>query len=291
MINLCLFELILYFYSDFFIYYSPFMNYLISMENLFSYSPIQYFTVSHLLALGFAVMLWGLVYFLMTVRQTSAKYRVLSALSGVVMVSAFLILFFQWQSWENAFVFNELTWMFERQADKIFTNWYRYLNWLIDVPMLLIQILFVVTLWAAKRFKLWSQFVFSWAAMIILWYVGQFYESTDTTALLVWGALSTIFFLHILYLMNKILKDWSKDQSIAPGARKILKNIWILFMISWTLYIVAYLMPVISMSADGVVVRQLVFTVADISSKVIYGIMLMQAVIIRSKEEEGYVLS
>lgn len=267
------------------------MNALITMENLFSYSPIQYFAVSHLLALWFAVMLGWLVYFVMTVKQAAPKYRVLSALSGVVMVSAFLILFFQWQSRENAFVFNEMTGMFEKKAQEVFTNGYRYLNWLIDVPMLLIQILFVVTLWVAKRFKLGAQFVISWAAMIILGYIGQFYETSSVSALLIWGALSTVFFIHIVWLMNKIIKDGSKDESIAPRARKILRNIWTLFIISWTLYIVAYLMPVISMSADGVVVRQLVFTAADISSKVIYGIMLMRVVTIRSKEEEGYSLS
>lgn len=127
--------------------------------------------------------------------------------------------------------------------------------------------------------------------MIILGYIGQFYETSSVSALLIWGALSTVFFIHIVWLMNKIIKDGSKDESIAPRARKILRNIWTLFIISWTLYIVAYLMPVISMSADGVVVRQLVFTAADISSKVIYGIMLMRVVTIRSKEEEGYSLS
>lgn len=261
---------------------------LVSMENLFSYTPIQFFAVSHLLALWFAVMIWSLIYFIMTVKQSAPKYRVLSALSGVVMVSAFLILFFQWQSWEQTFIFNEMSWLFERQSDKIFTNGYRYLNWLIDVPMLLIQILFVVTLASAKRFKLWLQFVISGAAMIILWYIGQFYESVSITNLIIWWALSTVFFVHILWLMNKIIHDGIADKSITPKAKSIMKNIWILFVVSWTLYIVAYAIPILSMTAEWVVVRQLVFTIADISSKVIYWIMLMQVVTIRSQEEEWY---
>jgi hypothetical protein len=49
------------------------------------------------------------------------------------------------------------------------------------------------------------------------------------------------------------------------------------------LYPIAYLMPVISMSAEGVVWRQMLFTVADITAKVLYGILLMQLATIKSK--------
>jgi bacteriorhodopsin len=51
------------------------------------------------------------------------------------------------------------------------------------------------------------------------------------------------------------------------------------------LYPIAYLMPVISLTAEGVVVRQLLFTIADIVSKVIYGILLMRLASIKSKNE------
>jgi hypothetical protein len=51
------------------------------------------------------------------------------------------------------------------------------------------------------------------------------------------------------------------------------------------LYPVAYLMPVIMNSADGVVLRQILFTIADVTSKVIYGIFLMQLATIKSKAE------
>jgi bacteriorhodopsin len=51
------------------------------------------------------------------------------------------------------------------------------------------------------------------------------------------------------------------------------------------LYPIAYLMPVILNTADGVVIRQIIFTVADVTSKVIYGIFLMQLAMIKSKTE------
>lgn len=88
--------------------------------------------------------------------------------------------------------------------------------------------------------------------------------------------------------MNKIIKTGIEDAAMPPKAKKILSNIWILFLVTWMLYPIAYIMPAISMTADAVVIRQLLFTIADVWAKVIYGIMIMQVVQIRS-EAEGYV--
>lgn len=58
-------------------------------------------------------------------------------------------------------------------------------------------------------------------------------------------------------------------------------------LVSWLLYPGAYLMPAMWDSADGVVARQITYTVADITSKVIYGVLL--SVIARKvSAAEGY---
>ena len=257
------------------------------MENLFSYSPMAYEMVSHVLTLGFAVMLAALFYFVLTIRTVAPRYRISSVLSVVVMVSAFLILFFQQTSWVNAFEFNAATGLYERagQADA-FSNGYRYLNWLIDVPMLLFQILFIVEISKAQRKNLRNWFFFSGAMMILTGYVGQFYETTNTAALLIWGAISSLFFVHVLILIYRVIKDGS--MGLPPQAVKILSSIWWLFLISWMLYPGGYLMPLLMNSEAGVVGRQITYTVADISSKVIYGVLLTQVAQIRS-EADGFV--
>ena len=108
---------------------------------------MAYDMVSHVLTLGYAVMLAALFYFILTMRTVAPQYRTSSVLSVVVMVSAFLLLYIQQHNWTNAFAYNAATGLYERIANADgFTNGYRYLNWLIDVPMLLFQILFVVTL-------------------------------------------------------------------------------------------------------------------------------------------------
>jgi bacteriorhodopsin len=257
---------------------------MLNFENLFSYSPMAYNMVAHVLTLGYAVMLAALFYFILTMRSVAPQYRMSSVLSVVVMVSAFLLLYMQKTNWTNAFSYNASTGLYERMvgADG-FTNGYRYLNWLIDVPMLLFQILFVVTI-AKDRFKsLRNQFFISGPLMILTGYIGQFYESTNPSLLLIWGSVSTVFFVHVVYLIFKIIGEAKQNMS-APAARIMGGILW-LFLISWMLYPGAYLMPLYLNSEIGVVGRQISYTIADILSKVIYGVMLTQVASIRSKEE------
>ncbi len=257
-------------------------------------SEMAYQMVAHVLTLGYAVMLAGLFYFILTIKTVAPRYRTSSVLSVVVMVSAFLLLFAQAGNWTSSFVFDaERGRYFLGDGQDLFNNGYRYLNWLIDVPMLLFQILFVVSLTRSSFSSIRNQFWFSGAAMIITGYIGQFYEVTNFAAFAVWGSISTLFFIHILILMNRVIKEGK--EGIPAKAQKVLGTIWTLFFVSWMLYPGAYLMPYLGgLGTDGalfneigVVGRQITYTIADVSSKVIYGVLL--TVVARYMSiEEGY---
>ena len=256
------------------------------------FSEMGYQMVAHVLTLGYAVMLAGLLYFVLTIKSVAPRYRISSVLSVVVMVSAFLLLYKQANNWTNAFVFDaEKGRYFLSSGEDLFNNGYRYLNWLIDVPMLLFQILFVVSLKRSNFASIRNQFWFSGAAMIITGYIGQFYEVTNTTNFFIWGAISTLFFIHILILMRRVIKEGK--EGVPETAKRALSTIWGLFIFSWMLYPGAYLMPHLVgidgalFSEVGVVGRQITYTIADISSKVIYGILLTVAAQSISKSE-GY---
>jgi bacteriorhodopsin len=255
-------------------------------------TEMSYQIVAHVLTLGYAVMLAALFYFILTMKTVSPKYRISSVLSVVVMVSAALLLYKQAQNWTSAFVFDmEKGRYFLGSGQDLFNNGYRYLNWLIDVPMLLFQILFVVSLKRSNFASTRNQFWFSGAMMIITGYIGQYYEVTNTTAFFIWGAISTLFFIHILILMRRVIKEGK--EGVPAKAKSALSAIWVLFIFSWMLYPGAYLMPHLfgidgmMFSETGVVGRQITYTIADISSKVIYGILLTVAAQSLSKEE-GY---
>jgi bacteriorhodopsin len=244
------------------------------------YSEMAYQMSAHVLTLGYAVMLASLLYFILTMKTVAPKYRISSVLSVVVMVSAALLLFVQANNWTSAMVFDASTGRYILgDGNDLFNNGYRYLNWLIDVPMLLFQILFVVTLKRTAFSSVRNGFWFSGTMMIVTGYIGQYYEVTNLTMFYAWGAISTVFFFHILWLMKKVIDEGK--EGVTPKAASLLSNIWILFLVSWMLYPGAYLMPHLfggfteaALSETAVVARHITYTIADVSSKVIYGIML-----------------
>lgn len=253
------------------------------------FSEMAYQLSAHVLTLGYAVMLAALFYFILTIKSVAPKYRMSNVLSVVVMVSAFLLLFVQRDNWTEAFTFNQETGRYMLQsahAGDLFNNGYRYLNWLIDVPMLLFQILFVVSLKTVSFSSVRNQFWFSGSLMIITGYMGQYYEVTNPVAYFTWGAISTVFFVHILILMKKVIDEGK--QGVPAEAAKYLSSIWWIFLVSWMLYPGAYLMPYLGLFSEaGVVGRHITYTVADVASKVIYGIFLAMTAQVLSKAE-GY---
>lgn len=259
------------------------------------FSEMAYQMSAHVLTLGYAIMLAALFYFILTIRTVKPRYRMSSVLSVVVMVSAFLLLFVQSNNWTNALQFDTETGRYminSANPGDLFNNGYRYLNWLIDVPMLLFQILFVVSLTRSSFSAVRNRFWFSGTAMILTGYAGQYYEVTNPLVFFIWGTISTVFFIDILILMRRVINEGKENAP--PAAQKYLSAIWTLFFVSWMLYPGAYLMPYLfsfsfepALSEAAVVARHMTYTVADVASKVIYGIFLTLAAQEMSKAE-GY---
>ena len=261
---------------------------------MFTISVEAFEVVNHILTLGYAAMGSALLYFVLTKNANMPKYRMSSVLSVVVMVSALLLLFSQQNSWSNAYTFTGSAYAL-REGAELFTNGYRYLNWLIDVPMLLIQILFVAGIAGAARTQYMVKFSTAGGLMILTGYVGQFYEpgrvNESLGAWLVWGTISTIFFIWVLVLITRVIRE-GKANMQGSGAQKLFGRILPLFFVSWFLYPGAYLMPIlmewgIAGYEFTIVAQQISFTVADIAAKIVYGAML-NAVSTQLSQEQGF---
>ena len=256
----------------------------LNMENFLTYTPLQHDLISHLLTLGVGAMAVGFVYFVMTIGRSASQYRPSSVLSAVVMVSAFLILFRQLQSWEAAFAFDGEVF---RLTDSTFSNGFRYLNWSIDVPCLLTQMLFIVSVSPARFVKTRRRFIIAGLLMIYTGYIGQYFQMTNLPWYLFWGFVSTIFFVYILYLVGTLIAS-SRNRMPAPASKTML-TIWWVLLISWTLYPLAYLAPLglqlfPEWGAWAAVTRQFLYTMADIFSKVVYGVLLTSVAQLLSAE-------
>ncbi len=240
-----------------------------NIENLFDYSIGQFETIDHLLTMGVGAHLAALVFFFLMSKLVSPRYRVATALSCIVMVSAGLILVSQAGMWTDAFALNNG--QYELQ-DITFNNGYRYVNWMITIPCLLTQLLTVLNVRGKALIKKATILILMAWGMIITGYIGQLYEVSNMTQLYSWGAISTVFFVIMNFIVGTTIS--SQKGTLTNGTHTTIMKVFWLMMFAWTLYPIAYLVPAFMNSADGVVVRQLLFTIADISSKVIYGVMI-----------------
>jgi hypothetical protein len=146
-----------------------------------------------------------------------------------------------------------------------------------------------VALISGKAFrKYWRDFTLYGMLMIVTGYIGQFYEKGRIDFVpgnelwwILWGVISTVFYVFILITMARVIDEGAKNikGSKLVGVFKFIKP-W--FYITWTIYPVAYIMPILLSGVAGgsgidsfvVVSQQVLYTVADITSKIIYGIML-----------------
>mgnify|MGYP001058902108 CR=1 FL=1 len=260
-----------------------------NMENYFSYSVMQWDSVSHVLTLGVGVFAAALIYFLVTMKDVAPKFRLSNALSAVVMVSAMLILLRQAFDWDMTFAWSDASGMYERKDGQLFSNGYRYMNWSIDVPCLLLQMLVVLPLAKAKKISYGAQFVVAGLGMIWTSWAAQFYETggvvaeTSSVPFWVWYLLGWAFYIWIVAIVFKTITEGSKG--VPDEAAKWLKRILVLFLIAWTGYAVAIVLPQVWFASGSGVARAFIFTFADITSKAIYGVMLGNVAIILSRQE------
>ena len=267
----------------------PYLN----MENYVAFDDWQHALLIHILVIGFAAHIAGIFYFALTRHRASGRYAASSIMSVVVMVSAGLLLYRLYASFDEAFIWNAEVgqWVLTsgEPDGSTYSHGYRYLNWLIDVPLLLTQLLFAFELTASEAYRMRLKLASSGAAMVVLGYVGQFYEATSVPLTLLWGALSTIPYIYFSVI---VWREIGRSQGYLPApAAKTMNNIKLLFLFSWGLYPIAYLVPTFQLaffdgvSAGGAVTRTFLFTIADVTSKIMFGVLLGKVLQIRSAAE------
>ena len=260
-----------------------------NFENFFTYSNVSFQIVKHLLSLTVAAFAAGLVYFAMSMSQIAPRYRLASSISAVVMISAALEIGNVLVVWSNSFTFDAALLRWVPNPETVFSNGYRYLNWSIDVPMLTTQLLVVMGLTKAVYWSQWWKLTLAGLVMVWFSYFASFFESYrlvpggNPVTYWVLFLIATVAWLYIYWALYGIMKDAQTRMSERAG-RTLGQAYWLLVG-AWLIYPVAIAMPTIWVSETGVVVRQILYTVADITSKLIFGFLVGRVALLRSADE------
>merc|ERR1711907_111999 len=162
---------------------------------------------------------------------------------------------------------------------------YRYMDWLLTVPLLLIEILLVMKL-DEETFssKAWTLGVGS-ALMIVSGYYGELVVTGDLTPRWVCWFLSMLFFLYIVYELLVGLSAATNAETDEVIKGKI-RTAQIMTVISWCTYPVVYLFPMLGIqAATSVVSIQIGYCASDIISKCGVGLVIYQITYAKSQQE------
>jgi bacteriorhodopsin len=245
----------------------------------------QFDTVYNFLSLVIASQLFTALFLLIALPRILPRYRQAITVAIIVCGIAAYHYFRIFDSFKDAFVTDAVggAGNYTQAVGSSFNEGYRYVDWLLTVPLLLVELVAVLALARSVQSSLLKRLVPAAALMIILGYPGEI--SGDDGLRGLFGALSTIPFLYILYVLFIQLTKSLDNQPV--GVRKTLSQLRFLLLLSWGVYPIAYLLPLLNIAgSDAWVIKQVGYSVADIVAKCIYALIIFQVARIKSLADD-----
>jgi bacteriorhodopsin len=239
----------------------------------------QYNLVYNAFSFVIAAMGASLLFFLLIRNRVHPAHRMAVTLSTLVVAIAAYHYLRIFDSWKGAFSFVDGSFV---QDGVPFNEGYRYVDWLLTVP-LLAELVVVLKLAKSTTRSLLVRLTIAAVAMIALGYPGEV-AAADSVTRTVFGVLSTIPFVYILFvLFGELGRSLGRQPA---GVRKLVDGLRYLLLATWGVYPLAYIAPsVISDEATAEVVRQVGYSVADVLAKPLFGLLVLAIALIKSREE------
>ena len=214
----------------------------------------DYTLVYNVLSFGTAVMFGAFVYFLTQMKAVSKQYQAGIAVSAIVVGIAGYHYYRIWSDF----------------GEGVMNEGYRYADWLITVPLLIVELLIVLGVAQKDRTNLMLKLVPASILMIGLGYPGEVADGN--------GAKWTFWILALIpftYILKTLYDELQKAGQRETGAvAKQIKNATYVLLSTWLVYPIAYLFPIFDANSEALeTLRQVGYTFADVTSKCLYGLI------------------
>jgi bacteriorhodopsin len=257
---------------------------------MFDMQDGQYQLVYNVLSFSLASMMATTLFLWMRVPAVKAEYQTALMISGLVTFIAAYHYIRIFNSWVEAYHYSTDS-PNPTLTGVPFNDAYRYMDWLLTVPMLLMEIVLVMKLPAAEASSKCFTLGTAAAVMIMLGYPGELIVEGDNLIYrwLCWF-LALIPFAYIVYELLVGLAE-ATDSESDETVRGLIKNAQIWTVISWLTYPVVYVLPMIGLvGAQAVVGVQVGYCVSDIISKCGVGLLIYRITYAKSNLEKGVAL-
>jgi len=240
---------------------------------MFPMSDGQFQLVYNILSFSLASMMATTLFLWMRVPAINAKYQTALIISGLVTFIAAYHYMRIFNSWTEAYVYtlsNE-----DPQLTGVpFNDAYRYMDWLLTVPMLLMEIVLVMNLSGEQASKKCLTLGVSSAMMIILGYPGELIINGDLSQRWMFWCLAMLPFCYIVYELLEGLAE-ARNSEANDDVRALIFRAQFVTVVSWLTYPVVYVFPMLGFSGAGAVVAiQVGYCCSDIISKCGVGLII-----------------
>lgn len=162
---------------------------------------------------------------------------------------------------------------------------FRYMDWLITTPLLVAKIPLAVAA-GRKVGKVVTYLILADLLMIVAGFIGEQYV-TQVVPRLVWGAISTIGYVGIVYLLYTTVKNLAKTAE--PEEQWAVKVMSLFVITGWGIYPIGYMIPALLPQLDLNIVHA-VYNLGDQINKIGPGIVVYLAgaqLLARQKRENA----
>jgi len=251
---------------------------------MFSMSDVQFQLVYNILSFSLASMMATTIFLWMRVPETVAKYQTALLISGLVTFIAAYHYLRIFNSWTEAYSYPKAS------VDPVltgtpFNDAYRYMDWILTVPMLLMEIVLVMKLPEGQATTKCITLGVSAVLMIVLGYPGELIVSGDLNTRWWYWKAAMVPFCYIVYELLLGLRSATQSETDDKVKALIFRAQYVT-VLSWLTYPVVYVFPMLGFGgANAVVAIQCGYCVSDIIAKCGVGLLIYNITAAKSELE------
>jgi len=249
----------------------------------------QWSLVYNALSFGIAGMGSATIFFWLQLPNVTKNYRTALIITGLVTAIATYHYVRIFNSWCDAFVVTHVKGgdYSVHVSGKPFNDAYRYVDWLLTVPLLLIELILVMKLPKDETVSLSWKLGLASAIMVALGYPGEVQE--DATVRWVWWAAAMVPFSYVvLTLLSGLNAATDKQPESVKGLVVMARY---LTVISWLTYPFVYIIKNFGLNgAVATTYEQIGYSIADVVAKAVFGVLIWAIASGKSTEEQNGLL-
>ncbi|MDX2285915.1 MAG: bacteriorhodopsin-like [Bacteroidia bacterium] len=229
---------------------------------------------------GYMSMFAASVFFFFERGQVSGKWKTSLLVSGLITMIA-AVHYFYMRGYYLEISALALAEGRELRPGEASPTQFRYIDWTLTVPLMCVEFYLLLKPYGAKLGLMWRLIAAS-VVMLVTGYIGEAIQPDQT---ILWGVLSTVGYLYIVYeaAMGSVKK--MADSSDNPDVVKAVRLLRNFVIVGWAIYPIGYMTMPGNLLANTGLNLDLIYNIGDAVNKIGFGLVVYMVAINSSKRE------